>query len=170
MNGARNDNFMGRPFPWGFREGSKGRKISFNFNCKVNFKDVYTKLCVRSHKWKIQNISDGIFILSPGSCPCRCGTRGCLFVQILYVLYSYESGVQRQFFLFAPLSGALGRGQKVKYQEKNTLSSTANILASTRHHCSIMCLNTFLLPKVRASKTGLLDLNACKKLTIWVSQ
>ena len=29
----------------------------------------YTKLCVCSHKWKIQNMSDGIFILSPGSCP-----------------------------------------------------------------------------------------------------
>ena len=26
-----------------------------------------TKLCVCSHKCKIQNISDGIFILSPGS-------------------------------------------------------------------------------------------------------
>ena len=70
------------------------------------------------------------------------------------------------FFLFVPLPGALGRGQKVKCQERNILSSTANVLTSTRHHCSIMCLNTFLLPEVRASKTGLLDLNACKKLTI----
>ena len=50
-------------------------QISFNFNYKVNFKDFYTKLCVCSHKWKIQNISDGIFILSPGSCP-RGGTLG----------------------------------------------------------------------------------------------
>ena len=32
---------------------------------KVNLKYFYTKLCVRSHKWKIQNISDEIFILSP---------------------------------------------------------------------------------------------------------
>ena len=48
-------------------DGSKGQ-ISFNFNYKVNFKDFYTKLCVCSHKWKIQNISDGIFILLPGSC------------------------------------------------------------------------------------------------------
>ena len=49
-------------------EGSKGQ-ISFNFNYKANFKDFYTKLCVSSHKWKIQNISDRIFIMFPGSCP-----------------------------------------------------------------------------------------------------
>ena len=52
-------------------EGSKG-KISFNFNHKVNFKDFkdfYAKLCVCSHKLKIQNISDGIFILSPWVVP-----------------------------------------------------------------------------------------------------
>ena len=40
------------------------------------FKDFYTKLCMCSHNWKIQNISDGIFILSPGSCPWG-GTWGC---------------------------------------------------------------------------------------------
>ena len=53
-------------------------QISLNFNDKVNFKDFYTKLCVCSHKKKtIQNISDGILILSPGSCP-RGQTLGCL--------------------------------------------------------------------------------------------
>ena len=62
-------------WPLGPGEGSKCQ-ISFNFNYKVNFKDLYTKLCVCSHKWKIQNISDGIFILLPGSCP-RGGTLGC---------------------------------------------------------------------------------------------
>ena len=62
------------PAPWGPGEGSKGQK-SFNSNYKVNFKDFYTKLCVCSHKYKIHNISDGIFILSPGSCP-RGGTLG----------------------------------------------------------------------------------------------
>ena len=62
------------PAPWGPGEGSKSQ-ISFNFNYKVNFKDVYTKLCVCSHKWKIQNISDWILILMPGSCP-RGGTKG----------------------------------------------------------------------------------------------
>ena len=60
------------PAPWVPGEGSKGQ-ISFNFNYKVNFKNFYTKLCVCSHKSKIQNISDRIFILSPGSCP-RGGT------------------------------------------------------------------------------------------------
>ena len=53
-------------------EGSIGQIL---FNYKVNFKDFYTKLCVCSNKWKIQNISDAIFILSPGSCP-RAGILG----------------------------------------------------------------------------------------------
>ena len=38
-------------------------QISLNFGFHVNFKDFYTKFCVCSHKWKIQNISDRIFIL-----------------------------------------------------------------------------------------------------------
>ena len=71
--GRATSNFFG-PAPWGPGEGSKGQ--IFNFNFKVNFKDFYTKLCVCSHKLKIQNISDGIFILSPGSGP-RGGTLGC---------------------------------------------------------------------------------------------
>ena len=60
--------------PWGPEEGSKGQ-ISFNFTNKVIFKDFYSKHCVCSHKWKIQNISDGIIILLPGSCR-RGGTLG----------------------------------------------------------------------------------------------
>ena len=78
MNGACNVKLFFGPAPWGPQEWSKGQ-ISFNFNYKVNFKDFFTKLCVCSHKLKILNISDGIFILSPGSCP-RGGTlgrRGC---------------------------------------------------------------------------------------------
>ena len=47
--------------------------ISFNF--KANFKDFYSKLCMCSHKRKIQNISERILILLPGSCP-RGGTLG----------------------------------------------------------------------------------------------
>ena len=58
-------------WPWGEVKG----QISLNLGYHVNFKDFYTKFCVCSHKWKIQNISDGIFILSPGSCP-RGGTLG----------------------------------------------------------------------------------------------
>ena len=57
--------------PWGEVKG----QISLNFGYHINFKDFYTKFCVCSHKWKIQNISDGIFILLPGSCP-KCGTLG----------------------------------------------------------------------------------------------
>ena len=117
MKGACNVKLFFGPAPWGPWEGSKGQ-ISFNFNYKVNFKDFYTKLCVCTHKWKIQNRSDGIFILSPGSCP-RGGTWGCLgakikfrpavcplcylllnhwkkFNQIWCVGYSYEWGVQQQ--------------------------------------------------------------------------
>ena len=56
------------PPPGALGRGSKDQ-ISLLFNYKVNFKDVYTQLCVCSHKWKIQNISDGILILEPGSCP-----------------------------------------------------------------------------------------------------
>ena len=64
-------------------EGSKGQ-ISFNFNYKVNFKDFFTKQCVCSHKSKIQNISDRIFILSPWSCPrdvtlVHWGSKKCIF-------------------------------------------------------------------------------------------
>ena len=54
-------------WPWGEVKGP----ISLNFGYHVNFKDLYTKFCVCAHKWKIQNISDRIFILSPGSCPRR---------------------------------------------------------------------------------------------------
>ena len=87
MYGARNVKFFFGPAPWGPGEGSKGQ-ISFNFNYKVNFKDFYSKLCVCSHKWKIQNILDGIFILSPGSWPrvrtlghwgCAQGVKKCFF-------------------------------------------------------------------------------------------
>ena len=74
---------------WGPGEGSKCQ-ISFNFNYKVNFKDLYTKLCVCTHKWKIQNISDGIFNLLPGSCP-RGGLWGCFKSVLLSVRYSISS-------------------------------------------------------------------------------
>ena len=45
MNGACNSIF---PVPWGLGEGSNGH-ISFNFNYKINFKDVYTKFRVCVH-------------------------------------------------------------------------------------------------------------------------
>ena len=118
--------------PWGPGEGSKGQ-ILFDFNFKVNFKDFYTKLCKCSHKGKMQNISDGIFILSPGSCPRR-GILGCLvakikfppavcllyylflnhwtkFNQIWCVSYSHEWGVQQQ-MLFCLAPWGPGEGSK----------------------------------------------------------
>ena len=47
MNRALESTFS--PTPWGAREGPKGQ-ISYNFNCKVNFKDFDTKHCMSSHK------------------------------------------------------------------------------------------------------------------------
>ena len=62
------------PIPLGPGEGSKGQ-VSSNFNNKVNFEELfYTKLCV--------NMPNGIFILSPGSCP-RGGPWGCWEVKYL---------------------------------------------------------------------------------------
>ena len=52
---------------------SKGR-ISLNFNYKMKFKDLCTKLCVCLIN-TLYNISNGIIIVSPGSCP-RGGTWG----------------------------------------------------------------------------------------------
>ena len=93
--GRATSNFFG-PAPWGPGEGSKGQ-ISFNFNYKVNFKDFLYQLCVCSHKWKIQNISDGIFILSPGSCPRggtlgRWGAQGVIFFKHGHVVYQIHGG------------------------------------------------------------------------------
>ena len=101
--GEQHQFFLPRPLgPWGGGGGGSKGQISFIFNYKVNFKDFYSKLLVCSHKWKIQNISDGFFILSPGSCP-RGGTWG----------YWGCPGGQKTFLATPP--GALGRGQKVKY-------------------------------------------------------
>ena len=130
MNGACNVKIF-----FGPGEGSKGQ-ISFNFNYKVNFEDFYSKLCVCSHKWKIQNISDRFFILSPGSCT-RGGTWGYLgakikfrpavcplcylllyhwmkFNQIWCVSYSHKWGMQRKKIFLAP--PPWGPGERSKGQ------------------------------------------------------
>ena len=59
-------------WPWG--EVKRSIIIKFRLTCQFQ-RSFYTKLCVccTKEKWKIQNISDGIFILSPWSCP-RDGT------------------------------------------------------------------------------------------------
>ena len=146
MNGVCNGKIFFGPAPWGPREGSKCQ-ISFYFKYKVNFKDFYTKLCVCTHKWKIQNIPEEISILSPGSCP-RGGTFGCLgakikfcpavcplcylllnhwtkFNQIWSVSYSYEWGGSGKFVCPAPWGPGEGsKGQisfnfnyKVKFKD-----------------------------------------------------
>ena len=102
-----------------------------------------------SHKRKIQNISDGFFILSPWSCPGG-GTWGYLgakikfhpavcplcylllnhwtkFNQIWCVSYSHERGAQSKNFFLALPPGALGRGQKVKYHLISITKSISKI-------------------------------------------
>ena len=108
MNGICNGTIFWVPAPWGPGEGPKGQ-ISLNLNYNVNFKDFLTKLFVSSHKCEIYNISDGIFIWPPGSCP-RGGTwgyRGGLVCQIFFpkfnqiwcVSYCHEWHMQRHDFL-----------------------------------------------------------------------
>ena len=81
--------------PWGPGEGSKGQ-ISYNFNYKVNFKDFYTKLCVCTHKWKIQNIGARIKF-RPAVCQlCYLLNHLMKFNQIWCVGYSHKWGVQKQ--------------------------------------------------------------------------
>ena len=53
--------------PQGWDFSGQGVKRS-NFSNPVNFKDFYTKLFVCSHKLKIENILNRIFILLPGLC------------------------------------------------------------------------------------------------------
>ena len=114
INGTCNSTFFRSPPPG---EGPKGQ-ISLSLNHKVNFKDFLTKLCVSSHNWKIRNISDVIFILSPGLCP-RGGTWGTMgaggpiffspkFNQIWCVSYLHEWHMQRHNFLGPRLLGPWG--------------------------------------------------------------
>ena len=68
--GCATAHFFG-PAPLGQGEGPNGQ-ISLNYNkfhLQSQFQRFLTKLCVSSHKRKIYNISDGIFIRPPGSCP-----------------------------------------------------------------------------------------------------
>ena len=74
--GMRRQNILACPL-WSWWWGKRSNIIKFQL--QSHFQRFYTKLRVCSHKWKIQNISDRIFILSSGSCP-RGGTWGCLGV------------------------------------------------------------------------------------------
>ena len=85
---------------WGPSPGDlgKGQKVKYHLISitKSISKIFYTKLCVRSHKYKIKNIIDRIFILSPGSCPRgwtlgRLGYRGGQsFFQHCHVAYQID--------------------------------------------------------------------------------
>ena len=72
MNGVCNGTFFFGPAPWGPGEGPKGQ-ISLNiikFQLQSQFQRFFNQtLCVFSHMEDIENISDGILIWSPGSCP-----------------------------------------------------------------------------------------------------
>ena len=105
MNWVCNGNFFAPG------EVSKGQ-ISFNYKVKVNFKDFYTKLCVCCHKWKIQNISDGHLILSPGSCP-RGRTLGSLRV---------PRGSKKFFFKHGHVAYKIGRDQEHNKMQVKFLS------------------------------------------------
>ena len=107
-------------WPWGEVKG----QIFLSFGYHVNFKDFYTKLCECSHKWKIQNKSDGIFILSPGSCTRggtleHCGvTRGPIFFKHGHVAYQIDGDDEQNRMQVTFLSqgqtgdlGAMSNGQ-----------------------------------------------------------
>ena len=112
MNGACNGTFFLAPPPGALGRGQKVKyqQISLKLNYKVNLKDFLTKLCVSSHTWKILNISDGIFIWRPGSCPrgrtwgYRGGVGGVKkfffpkFNQILCVSFLHERHMHRRHF------------------------------------------------------------------------
>ena len=81
MNGVSKAKMFLAPPPGAL---GRGQKIKYHFfNYKVNFKDFYTKLCVYTHKYKIQNISDEIYILLPWPCP-RGWTWGYLGAKIKF--------------------------------------------------------------------------------------
>ena len=125
-----------------------------------------------THKWKIQNISDGIFILSPGSCP-RGGTWGCLgakikfrpavcplcylllnhwtkFNQIWCVSYSYEWGAQRRFFGPTPW----GPGEGSKGQISFNFNNEVNFKDFYTKLC--VCSHKFTNERYKTYQTGFL--------------
>ena len=120
MNGICNDTIFWVPVPWGPGEGPKGQ-ISLN----LNFKDFSTKLCVSSHKWKIYNISDRIFLPQPGSCP-GVGLGGTvggwgvkknvseIQLDLVCELLTWIAHAPAQFF-GSPAPGAFWRVQKLNF-------------------------------------------------------
>ena len=71
MGGATAKNLGPPPGALGRSQKVKYHLISITKSIST----IFILIFVCTHKWTIQNISDGIFILSPGSCP-RGGTWG----------------------------------------------------------------------------------------------
>ena len=71
-------------------------QISLNFSYHVNFKDfLYQTLCVFSQMKDTKKISDGILILSSGSCPRgwtlgHLGSKGVIFFKHGHVAYQID--------------------------------------------------------------------------------
>ena len=95
--------FFGSMTPGAIRRGKNFRYHLISITKSIS--KIFKSNFVSSHKWKIYNISDGIFIRSPGSCP-RVGTWGTgrggvkqlffpKFNQIWFLSYSHELHVQR---------------------------------------------------------------------------
>ena len=129
MNGVCNGIFSGPP-PEAVERGQKVKHHLISITKSIS-KIFYTKLCVCSHKWKIQNISDGIFILSPGSCPRggtfgRCDAQGSFFFQIWSCGISIQRGWRAE--QNASKIFNLGWGKKVKYHSILTTMSILRFL------------------------------------------
>ena len=127
--GAQRQFFWPRPLePWG---GVKRSNIIY-FNYKVNFKDFYSNLCVCSHKWKIQNISDGIFILLPESCPRGGWDFGAL---------GMPRGSKKIFFQTWSFGISNRRGWQAEQNASNIfiLGQTCDLGARSKDHISLTC-------------------------------
>ena len=122
------------PYPLGIGQ------ISFSF------KDFYTKLCVCSYKRKIQNISVGIFILSPGPCP-RGETPLCYIlinhwtkfkqfwcVCVCVCVYSHKWGTQWQNILALPPWGPRERSKgQISFNFKIFIPNFVCVLTNERY-------------------------------------
>ena len=158
----------------------RGQKVKYHL---ISITKSISKIFNPNFVCVIQNISDRVFILSPGSCP-RGGTWGYLgakikfrpavcplcylllnhwtkFNQIWCVSYSHKWGAQRQFFLPCP-PGALGKGQKVKY---HLISITKSI--SKTFIPSFVCVLTNERYKTYQTRFSLCSLGHAPGVGLW---
>ena len=81
MNGACNSNFFLGPAPRALGRGQKVKYHLISITKSISKIFIPNFVCVLTNE-KIQNISDGIFIQLPGSCP-RGGTLGRMGAQVV---------------------------------------------------------------------------------------